>query len=154
MKKQFFKNLLLFVCGFCLYITLEVCFRGYSYVLMGIVGGISLSLILDKINDYISWDMPLQFQMLVGCIAITLMELLSGEFALHVLGIRMWDYSGMWLSMCDDLICPLFSLCWYVISGIGIILADAINYYVMHDQTRPYYVILHKRYYMPERKCH
>lgn len=58
MKKIIYKNLILFVVGFCLYITIETLFRGYSYPWSGIMGGLAV-VILDKINNYISWDIPL-----------------------------------------------------------------------------------------------
>lgn len=152
MKKNIFKNIILFITGFCIYITIEVLFRSYSYPLMGLVGGLSLILI-DKINDYISWDLPLLLQMFIGGMEVTLLELLSGEFALHILNIRMWDYSNMWMSMCDDLICPLFSFFWILLAGVGILLADSINYYVIHEETRPYYKVFNKTYYLPARTC-
>lgn len=151
-KKNIFKNILLFIIGFCLYITIEVLFRSYSYPLMGVVGGISL-IIVDKINDRISWDMPLILQCIIGGLIITILELLSGEFALHILNVRMWDYSGMWLSSFDNLLCPLFSFFWCLLACVGIILADCFNYYVMHDEQRPYYRIFNKIYYLPIREC-
>lgn len=154
MRKQLLKNSILFITGLCIYTTIEVWFRGYSYRLMGIVGGIIMCL-LDKINDRISWDIPLIVQIFLGGVIVTVLELLSGEFALRVLNTRMWDYSKMWLSMCDDLICPLFSLVWMILSGISILLSDAINYYVLHDKQVPYYKKMNGEilYQMPERKC-
>lgn len=109
----------------------------------------------DKINNKISWDMPLAFQMLLGGMLVTALEVLSGEFALYVLNTRMWDYSGQWMAMCDNLICPLFSLCWVMLSGVAIILADAINYYVLHDDQQPYYKKINGNllFEMPNRNC-
>lgn len=148
------KQILLFIVGMCLYITIEVLFREESYRLMGLIGGISM-ILLDKINDEISWDIPLICQMIIGGILITCLELLGGEFALNVLNKRMWDYSGLWMSMFDGLICPLFSFFWMLLSGLGIILADAINYYVLHEQQRPYYLKLNGNIWFcfPERIC-
>jgi len=156
MKKEILKSIILFITGMCLYITIEVFFRGYSFRLMGIVGGILMCFVFDKINDKISWDLPLVIQMLIGGFATTLLELISGEFALHILDVRMWDYSGQWLSMFDNLICPLFSFIWCLLSGIAIVLCDAINYYLIHDEIRPYYRSLYGDilFQLPERKCH
>lgn len=152
--KNIIKEPLLFFTGLCIYTTIEVWFRGYSYRLMGIVGGL-IMIIEDKINDRISWDIPLTVQMLLGGIIVTILELLSGEFALHIMGVRMWDYSGQWMAMCDNLICPLFSLIWVALSGISIILSDAINYYVLHDVQQPYYKRINGSilYQMPKRIC-
>ena len=154
MKKHILKNLILFLVGLCIYTTIEVWFRGYSYRLMGLVGG-CIMCVLDKINDRLSWDLPLICQMILGGAFVTVLELLSGEFALYVLGVRMWDYSGQWMSMCDNLICPLFSLIWIALSGVAIVLSDAINYYLLHDEQRPYYNRFKGSllYVMPERQC-
>lgn len=152
MKKILLKNGIMFTYGFCIYITIEVLFRTYSYPLMGMVGGISL-ILLDKINDYISWDMQLLYQMIIGGLIITVLELLSGEFALHIMGVRMWDYSNMWMPMFDNLVCPLFSFFWVLLSGVGIVLADAIDYYILHGNFQPYYRICSKKFYLPKRIC-
>ena len=59
--KKINKNLILFLFGFMAYITIEVCYRGYSYPLMGVCGGIAI-LLLDKINNRISWDTDILIQ--------------------------------------------------------------------------------------------
>lgn len=66
MDKKLYKNVILFIVGFCLYITIEVLFRGYSYPLMGVCAGLVV-VVLDKINDHISWDIdsPIQTPMVV-----------------------------------------------------------------------------------------
>ena len=109
--KTFLNKLILFLTGYCMYIAIEVSFRGYSYVLMGIVAGI-IFLLIDPINDKISWDIPLPLQMLISTFIILLLELLSGEFSLHILGIRMWDYRNLPFNMFEGLICPQFALVW------------------------------------------
>ena len=138
--KNIIKNTILFVEGFCLYITIEVLFRGYSFPLMGVVSGFSF-VIIDKINSKISWDIPIQIQMLMGMGIITSGELLSGLFGLNILQIRMWDYTHQWGNMFNGLICPLFSFIWYWLSLVSILLSDAINYYVFDEQPIPYYRI-------------
>ena len=153
-KLHTFKTLVLFFVGVCLYVTIETFFRGYSYRLMGIMGGFAI-LLCNCINDKISWDIPLCWQMFIGGMGITCLELVSGEFAIHVLGIRMWDYSNQWMPMCDNLICPLFSFFWVLLAGVGILSSDAINYYVFHDSMRPYYRCINGNiwFQMPERIC-
>ena len=37
------KYLLFFLLGYCIYIAIEVTYRGYSFRLMGIAGGLSLA---------------------------------------------------------------------------------------------------------------
>lgn len=93
--------------------------------------------------------------MIIGGVIITIIEVVSGLFALNVLHIRMWDYSNMWGSCFDGLVCPLFSLFWVLLSGVGIILADAINFYVLHEEPRPYYRCINGKVFfmMPRRIC-
>lgn len=72
MSKKVYKNIILFTVGFCLYITIEVLFRGYSFPLMGVCAGLVIVL-LDKINDYISWDIDILIQSALGMFMVTIM---------------------------------------------------------------------------------
>ena len=154
MKKTLFKECILFLLFGCFYITIEVFYRGYSHPLMFIVAGIS-AVIIDKFNNKISWDIPIWLQALWGTFVILVLELLSGYFGLLVLNTRIWDYSQMPLSYCDGLICVPFACIWYVLTVIMIILADVINYYMLHSHERPYYVLKKygKKYFLPSREC-
>lgn len=137
------KNILLFLVGYCAYIAIEVTFRGISYPLMGICGGLAV-IIIDKINNYMSWDMDILIQGLIGSAIITIFELVIGEIALRTDLISiMWDYSNLPLNY-DGVICLSFSLIWVGLSIIGILVADAINYYMLNIQPCPYYKCLGK----------
>ena len=102
-----FRKLILFLVGFCAYITIEVCFRGYSFPLMGICGGL-LMVILDSINNYISWDIDLLLYGCIGSAIITFMELIIGEIWKYIGLAPMWDYSNMPLNF-DAVICLPFA---------------------------------------------
>lgn len=145
MKKLLIKNGTLFLTGFCIYITMEVLFRGYSYPLMGIVGGLSLILI-DKINDCISWDLDLILQSLIGGSIITALELAVGLLDKNYLFIEMWDYSNMSFNF-EGKICLLFSCIWCLLSLIAIFLSDAFNYYMFRDTECPRYRVLRYRFH-------
>lgn len=134
---KWLKYLVLFITGFCIYITIEVCFRGYSYPLMGVCGGLSL-IILDSINDKISWDMDLIIQALIGSMVITLFELIIGTLANHGLVEVMWDYSNVPFNY-KGIICASFSAIWALLSVVGIFISDAINYYLFEEEPLPYY---------------
>ena len=41
-KKEFWRYLLLFLAGYCVYLAIEVTFRGYSFRLMGLTGGAAM----------------------------------------------------------------------------------------------------------------
>lgn len=137
------KSIILFITGFCLYITIEVCYRGYSYPLMGLCGGLAFILI-DKINDKISWDIDILVQGLIGSAIITLFELIIGEISLRGYLPMMWDYSNLPLNY-KGIVCLPFSLIWIGISIVAVFLADAINYYFLgEDKEIPYYKLFGK----------
>lgn len=138
MNKKIYKNTVLFIVGFCLYITIEVLFRGYSYPLMGVCAGLAV-IIIDKINDHISWDIDISVQCLLGMLIVTIMELVIGLIALDT-GLLpiMWDYSNLPLNF-RGIICIPFMIVWFFLSFIAILVADSINYYVFDEEPTPYY---------------
>ncbi len=137
------KSILLFLVGYCTYISIEVTYRNISYPIMGICGGLAI-LLLDKINDNISWNIDLCLQGLCGSALITFFELIIGEIALHTSLLPiMWDYSNVPLNF-DGVICLPFSIAWFFLSILAIFLADAINYYVLDKPQVPYYNLFGK----------
>jgi uncharacterized membrane protein len=142
MKKVILKNVVLSYVGFTTYIAIEVCYRSRSHWLMGICGALAL-LILDKINNYISWDMDILLQGCIGSALITGMEFIIGNLSLAGVLPKMWDYSNVWLNY-KGIICLPFSLIWIVLSICAIMLADAINYYIFDELPIPYYRLFGK----------
>lgn len=141
----FIKKLILFSVGFFLYSLIEILFRGYTYFTMGILGGIIL-LLVDSINNKLSWNIDLIWQGVIGSFAITTCELVLGEI-LKILNISsMWDYSNMPFNY-DGVICVPFSIIWIFISIIGILVADFINYYIFKEKPKPYYSVLGKIFF-------
>ena len=147
------KNIVLFVVGFMTYITIEVLFRGYSFPLMGLCGGLAI-VILDKINNKLSWNTDILIQALIGSLLITFFELVIGELALHTSFVPvMWDYSDVPLNF-DGVICLPFSLAWAGLSLVAVFIADAITYYVFEELPVPYYKLLGKVILrFKEKKC-
>lgn len=131
------RKTIMFLVGFCVYITIEVCWRGYSSIVMGIVGGLIL-LYLDSINQRISWDIDLMTYGTLGSVVATGFELLIGE-GIKLLGLKpIWDYSNLPFNF-DGVICLSFSIAWFFVSIGGVFIADAINYYVFEELPVPYY---------------
>lgn len=143
MKDKINEKLILFTVGFCLYITIEVLFRGYSYPLMGIVGGISV-LLLDAINNIISFDVDVLIQGSIGMSIITFFEFAIGTAWNYLPFIPvMWDYSNVPLNY-KGVICVPFMFAWFALSLVGIFVADSINYYVFEELPVPYYKLFGK----------
>lgn len=142
-NKVLYKNSILFIFGFCVYITIEVLFRGYSNAVCGAMGGLAV-VVLDKINDEISWDFDLFWQAVIGSLLITFMELVIGLISRYSSIIPvMWDYSNMPFNY-KGVICLPFSIAWIFLSVVAIFLADAINYYFFNDSEQPHYVLFGK----------
>lgn len=151
--REITKKVIVFIMFGCLYTTIEVFYRGYSHPLMFLVAGL-LTLLVDPINNRISWDMPLPIQMIIATILAVGLELTSGLFALHVLNTRIWDYRNLPGNMFDGLVCPQFTAIWFILCGILIILVDCVNYYWLGEKERPYYRLWFgsKKVYLPERR--
>lgn len=141
--KKINKNLILFLFGFMAYVTIEVLYRGYSFWEMGICGGIAI-LLLDKINNKISWDIDILIQGVCGSLIITFFEYIIGELFLNGVLPVMWDYSNVFLNY-KGIICLPFSLAWVGLSIVAVVIADAINYYLLDDEeVVPYYKLFGK----------
>ena len=147
-----FKTFFMFLVGYCTYMAMEMTFRSYTFVLMGIVGGISFILI-DSINNKLSFNVDILIQCITGSSIITIFELIVGR-CLQILHYpEMWNYLNMPLNY-KGVICLPFSLLWCIVSLFAILLADSINYYIFHMNPRPYYKLFGKIIFqLPKRKC-
>lgn len=139
--KSIIKYTLLFLVGGATYYLLEIVFRGYSYPAMLICGGLCF-LICGTINE-IDRCMPLVLQQLIASIEITAIEFTFGIVLNVLLGLHMWDYSNMPGNILGQ-ICPQFTLAWFFLSGVGILLDDYIRW-VMFGEEKPHYHLLFRK---------
>ena len=130
------KYLFLGVIGSIIYMSLELLWRGYTHWTMGVLGGICF-ICLGLINEILSWETPLVLQMLIGSTIITVLEFITGCIVNLWLGWNVWDYSNLPLNLLGQ-ICLPFSILWYFISAIGIIIDDYIRY-IYFDEEYPRY---------------
>lgn len=133
---QVLKNLFLFLVGGIVYCMLEMLFRGHTHVTMVIVGGVCF-LMCGMLNEVIPWEMPLPEQMLVCAVLITGIEFVSGVVLNTWLGLGIWDYSDMPFNIYGQ-VCLPFSVLWYFLSAVGIILDDYLRYWLFAEE-RPHY---------------
>lgn len=75
--KKIVKYLTLGVIGGVTYIMIELLYRGYTHWSMFCVAFFAFILI-GLINEFISWDMKLWKQMLIGSGIVTTLEFISG----------------------------------------------------------------------------
>ena len=130
------KYLFLGVIGSIIYMSLEILWRGYTHWTMGVLGGICF-ICLGLINELLSWKTPLVLQMFIGSTMITILEFITGCIVNLWLGWNVWDYSDLPLNLLGQ-ICLPFSIIWYFISAIGIVIDDYIRY-IYFDEEYPRY---------------
>ena len=137
--KDIFRMVVMFIVGFCAYVTIEVLYRGYSYALMGLMGGI-VFILVDNINEKYGWNMDLLLQAFIGGVYATLCEFLFGLIDISFLHIYMWNYSDEPFNIAG-IVCLKFSLYWCVLALFAILIADFINYCIYRTSQRPYYML-------------
>lgn len=136
--KTILKLIILFIIGGTIYVSLELLFRGRSHISMFILGGFCFVLI-GGINNYISWEMPLILQMIIGAAVITTLEFITGYIVNIKLGLNVWDYSNQPLNIKGQ-ICLLFSFLWMLISLIAIVLDDYLRYWIFKEKKPKYHL--------------
>lgn len=134
--KCILKIIILFIIGGTIYVSLELLFRGRSHISMFILGGLCFVLI-GGINNYISWEMPLILQMIIGAVVITTLEFITGYIVNIKLGLNVWDYSNQPLNIMGQ-ICLSFSFLWMLISLIAIVLDDYLRYWIFKEKKPKY----------------
>lgn len=137
--KQPLKLFILALIGGSLYVLIELAWRGHSHISMFILGAICFVL-LGEINEYISWELGLFWQMLIGAGIITVFELTVGLIVNKWLKLEVWDYSNLQFNFMGQ-ICLQFSLAWILISGVAIILDDYLRYWMFGEET-PHYKLV------------
>lgn len=133
MKKL--RPLILFVIGGLIYILIELVARGHTHWTMFIVGGVAFFLV-GCINEK-ERKMPLVKQMLIGSIIITVLEFLCGCIVNIWLGWNIWDYNNMPLNLLGQ-ICLPFTVLWFFLSAVGIILDDYIRHLLWNEAIPKY----------------
>lgn len=133
MKKL--RPLILFVIGGLIYILIELVARGRTHWTMFIVGGVAFFLV-GCINEK-ERKMPLIKQMLIGSIVITILEFLCGCIVNLWLGWNVWDYNNMPLNLLGQ-ICLPFTVLWFFLSAVGIILDDYIRHLLWNEAIPKY----------------
>lgn len=135
-KKWYLKHVFLFAAGGLLYNVIEILFRGYSHWTMFFLGGMCFVL-LGRINEGISWEMPLWKQICVGAGMITGLEFLTGCIINLWLGWKIWDYSGVPGNVLGQ-ICLPYILLWLPVSLGGIFLDDWLRFWLFGEE-KPHY---------------
>ena len=132
------KLVLLFVLGGLMYMGVEILFRGYTHFSMFLVGGLCFVLV-GGINEKLPWDMAFVSQMMIASFLVTAVEFIAGVILNLLLGLGVWDYSSLPYNLFGQ-ISLIFSVGWFFLSAIGILLDDWLRY-LIYDEERPHYKI-------------
>ena len=139
----FAKILLLFLIGGVVYIGIELAFRGYSHWTMFLLGGFCF-LQLGLINEVLPWKTPLELQALIGAILITINEFITGCIFNLGYGLHIWDYSNLPCNIMGQ-ICIPFTIIWFFIAIIGIVVDDILRYCLWEEDVPRYYIATTKQ---------
>ena len=131
-----FKQLILFYFGGMCYVGIELVARGYSHWTMFILGGVCF-IMIGAVNEHISWEMPLTFQMLIGCVIITVLEFVTGIVVNVLLEWNVWDYSSEEWNVLGQ-ICLKYSVYWFFLSAVAILLDDLLRWIVFGEEKPRY----------------
>ncbi|MCC8191682.1 MAG: putative ABC transporter permease [Ruminococcus sp.] len=108
------KSFTIFCIGAFGYGIIEILFRGYTHITMGVLGGICL-LFMSILNYFRTSFRSLVVCALISGVFITVMEGAMGYFLNLLLGLNIWDYSTAPLNV-NGQICLPFSIAWVVLS--------------------------------------
>ena len=139
MLDRVLKSITLWLWGGFIYYAVEMAWRGYSHPTMFVVGGLCF-LIIGGINNIFPWDMGLLWQSLLGGVAITAVELISGLILNVWLGLGIWDYSGIPFNLFGQICLPFCGL-WVLLAAFAVWLDDWLRWRLFNEE-KPHYKIL------------
>lgn len=135
-KDTLLKHLFLFSVGGFLYGLIEIMARGYTHWSMVLLGGLCF-ILLGILNEFMSWELSITTQMMLGAIMITILEFSFGCLLNLICGWNVWDYSNDPYNFLGQ-ISLKHSCYWLLLSGVGIILDDFLRYWLFKEEKPKY----------------
>lgn len=140
--KMILKYLFLMVIGGMVYYTIEILYRGHSHISMFILGGLCF-ILCGLENKIFSWELKIEYQMFISALIITVLEFITGYIVNIVMGLNVWDYSNMPFNIMGQ-ICLPFTVIWYFLSIVAIVVDDYLRYFLFNEEKPRYYSIFCK----------
>ena len=134
--RKLLKFLILLSSGGLTYVLIELLFRGRSHWSMFLVGGICFVLI-GGLNNWFPWNWSILRQMGISAAIVTAVEFVSGILLNMVLNLDVWDYSNMPFNIIGQ-ICLPFTVAWYILSLLAIVLDDHLRYWIFGEEKPRY----------------
>ncbi|MCI5623851.1 MULTISPECIES: putative ABC transporter permease [Anaerostipes] len=138
-KLEIEKHVILFAIGGMAYFFLEILVRGYSHYSMFLCGG-ACFLCCGLLNENVKIEMSFISQMVLSSLIITTLEFITGLIVNVWLKMDIWDYSHLPYNFMGQ-ICLLYTVLWFLVSGIAIVLDDYLRYKLFQEE-KPHYKIL------------
>lgn len=136
---QIIKNIILGFIGGIFYYCIELIYKGgHSHWSMFILGGICF-VIIGYENEFFKWETPIWKQATIGAIIVTVLEFITGCVVNIWLGWNVWNYSELPLNIGGQ-VCLPFTIIWFFISILVIILDDYLRYWLFGEE-KPHYVL-------------
>lgn len=132
------KYFILWMVGGSVYYMIEIFYRGYSHSSMFIVGGICF-LLIGAINEIFPWQLYLEVQLLLGDIAVLIVEFIAGCIVNIWLGLNVWDYSNLPCNLLGQ-ICLPFAILWIPVVALAVVVDDWIKWRFMNEEAPRYYI--------------
>lgn len=129
--------------GGTIYYFFECMIRGFSHWTMFLLGGLCFTMI-SIINQSQTLKLNLINKMILCSIVITLLEFITGLLVNVWLKWNIWDYSHLPGNIMGQISIP-FTLLWFVLSYIAILLDDYIRLLFFGEK-----IIHHKRLKIPK----
>ena len=120
------RAVLTFLLGGFLYGATEILWRGYTHPAMLILGGFCLSVIYS-LEGKLATRSPIFARSLCYAFIITSAAFVSGVVLNLILGMDIWDYSGLPLNILGQ-VCPTFFFVWFLLSFFCCFLCRAIRF--------------------------
>ena len=125
MFNRLLKIMSIYITGAYAYGLVEIMWRGYTHISMGVLGGFCF-LIIGSLNEGRLSSLGVLAQMALSSVIITVLELLTGLVVNVWLELNVWSYAGMPMNLMGQ-ICLPFSLIWFVLSFAAIWLEDRLR---------------------------
>jgi hypothetical protein len=140
--KKLIKNIFrLFILGCTygfIYMEIELLYRSKTFLSMGILA-FMVGILIGLINEVFTWDMSLLLQGFIGGLIATTGELIFG--LLINKDHTIWSYVGLPFSYFDGQICLYFSIAWWGLSIVCILLDDWLRKILFNEPKEKYKII-------------
>jgi len=94
LSERIVKHFTLWLYGGFVYYCIELLWRGFSHPSMFVLGGICF-LVIGALNNHLSMRLGFIWKVIVGTVAVVILEFVAGSILNVWLGLGVWDYSDL-----------------------------------------------------------